>query len=189
MTATAADAVVIAPAARLRGRLRMPGDKSISHRALLLGGMAVGRSVVTGGSDALDPRSTASCLRALGVSIEDDTDADGQATYQIDSPGLAGWQVPADTLDCGNSGTTLRLLTGILAGQAGGVGLADGPGALARFGAPSEIVVRDGVVHVFDQPEGTGCFRRVDAATGEVFGSHCARVSVVTRKGGSQGYW
>ena len=95
----------------------MPGDKSISHRALMLAGMAVGRSAISGASDALDPRSTARCLEALGVLIARAVDDDGFASYEVRSPGIEGWQVPAATLDCGNSGTSLRLLTGILAGS------------------------------------------------------------------------
>ncbi len=112
----AATATTITPAMRLRGRLRVPGDKSITHRALLLSGMADGTSVISGASDALDPRSTASCLEALGVAIDRTPDAGGFATYTVASPGIAGWRTPGATLDCGNSGTTLRMLAGALAG-------------------------------------------------------------------------
>ena len=112
----AAGVVAVAPAARLRGRLRVPGDKSITHRALLLAGMAAGRSRIADASDALDPNSTAACLRALGVTIERLTDDDGFAAWTVVSPGVEGWRAPAGSLDCGNSGTTLRLLAGILAG-------------------------------------------------------------------------
>ena len=107
----------IAPAARLRGRLRVPGDKSITHRALLLAGMAAGRSTISGASDGLDPRSTSRCLGELGVRVDQAVDDDGFATYRVESPGIGGWQTPSGTLDCGNSGTTLRMLTGILAGS------------------------------------------------------------------------
>jgi len=112
----AAGVVAVAPAARLRGRLRVPGDKSITHRALLLAGLAAGRSRIADASDALDPNSTAACLRALGVTIERLTDDDGFAAWTVVSPGVEGWRAPAGSLDCGNSGTTLRLLAGILAG-------------------------------------------------------------------------
>jgi 3-phosphoshikimate 1-carboxyvinyltransferase len=112
----ATPATTIAPATRLRGRLRVPGDKSITHRALLLAGMAEGTSVVSGASDALDPRSTATCLEALGVDIDRTSDAGGFATYTVGSPGIAGWRTPVASLDCGNSGTTLRMLAGALAG-------------------------------------------------------------------------
>ncbi len=107
--------VAVAPAARLRGRLRVPGDKSITHRALLLAGLAAGRSRIADASDALDPNSTAACLRALGMTVEKLTD-DGFAAWTVTSPGVEGWWAPAGSLDCGNSGTTLRLLAGILAG-------------------------------------------------------------------------
>ena len=114
--ASAPGVLSVAPAARLRGRLRVPGDKSITHRALLLAGLAAGRSRIADASDALDPNSTAACLRALGVTIERLTDDDGFAAWTVVSPGVEGWRAPAGSLDCGNSGTTLRLLAGILAG-------------------------------------------------------------------------
>ena len=114
--ASAPGVLSVAPAARLRGRLRVPGDKSITHRALLLAGLAAGRSRIADASDALDPNSTAACLRALGVTIERLTDDDGFAAWTVASPGVEGWRAPAGSLDCGNSGTTLRLLAGILAG-------------------------------------------------------------------------
>ncbi|HEY8198713.1 MAG TPA: 3-phosphoshikimate 1-carboxyvinyltransferase [Candidatus Limnocylindrales bacterium] len=130
----------VAPAAQLRGRLRLPGDKSITHRALLLAGMAAGRSTISGASDALDPRSTARCLAELGVRVDQAIDDDGFATYRVESPGISGWQTPSGTLDCGNSGTTLRMLTGILAGSPIGATL-DGDDSLrsrpvARIVAP-----------------------------------------------------
>ncbi len=130
----------VGPAARLRGHLRVPGDKSITHRALLLAGMAAGRSTISGASDGLDPRSTARCLAELGVRVDQAIDDDGFATYRVESPGIGGWQTPSGTLDCGNSGTTLRMLTGILAGSTIGATL-DGDDSLrsrpvARIVAP-----------------------------------------------------
>ncbi|HEY8168185.1 MAG TPA: 3-phosphoshikimate 1-carboxyvinyltransferase [Candidatus Limnocylindrales bacterium] len=109
--------VAVAPAAKLRGELRMPGDKSMTHRALLMAGMAAGRSTISDASDGLDPRSTAACLEALGVAIDRAGGADGHATYRIDSPGIGAWTDPAGDLDCGNSGTTLRMLAGALVGS------------------------------------------------------------------------
>jgi 3-phosphoshikimate 1-carboxyvinyltransferase len=106
----------VAPAARLRGELRVPGDKSITHRALLLAAMAEGTSRISGGSDALDPHSTADCLRALGVEIEARVDEAGNADWMIRSDGQRDWRAPAGILDCGTSGTTMRLLAGALAG-------------------------------------------------------------------------
>lgn len=85
--------------------VRVPGDKSLSHRALLFAGMAEGDSLVTGRGDGLDIGSTASALEALGVVI------DGE---RVRSPGVGNWLTPDAEIDCGNSGTTMRLLAGIL---------------------------------------------------------------------------
>jgi 3-phosphoshikimate 1-carboxyvinyltransferase len=111
------DEAAVPHAARLRGRIRVPPDKSISHRALLLAGVAEGTSRISHASDALDPRSTAACLRALGVDIEATDLAGGGVDWSVESPGWAGWRAPAAALDCGNSGTTMRLLAGLLAGS------------------------------------------------------------------------
>ena len=86
----------------------MPGDKSISHRALMLNSVGDGTAHVDGLSSGADVASTASCLRALGVEIEDD---------RVVGRGLDGLQEPAGPLDCGNSGTTMRLLAGLLASR------------------------------------------------------------------------
>lgn len=103
----------------LRGRVRVPGDKSISHRSLLFGALAQGDVRITGLSDGHDVRSTRSCLEALGVHIA------GEAAGQVvvHGRGLASWSVPAAPLDCGNSGTTMRLFMGALAGCAYGTEL------------------------------------------------------------------
>ncbi|HUU29944.1 MAG TPA: 3-phosphoshikimate 1-carboxyvinyltransferase [archaeon] len=95
------------------GTLRVPGDKSISHRALMFGAMARGQSAVRGLASGLDVRSTAECLRALGVEIK----AAGPETVLIRGAGPKGLREPGSVLDAGNSGTTMRLLSGILAGQ------------------------------------------------------------------------
>jgi 3-phosphoshikimate 1-carboxyvinyltransferase len=95
-------------AQRLQGEVRLPGDKSISHRALILGALADGWSRVHGLSKGADVQSTAACLRALGVEIEDSA---------ILGFGLDGVRKADGPLDCGNSGTTMRLLAGILAAQ------------------------------------------------------------------------
>lgn len=96
----------------LRGEVSVPGDKSISHRALLIGALAEGRTVVQGLSGAADVRSTMGCLRSLGVAIE----IDGSATT-IHGKGPHGFRKSSLPLNAGNSGTTMRLLSGILAGQ------------------------------------------------------------------------
>ncbi|MEO0408905.1 MAG: 3-phosphoshikimate 1-carboxyvinyltransferase, partial [Cyanobacteria bacterium P01_A01_bin.135] len=96
----------------LQGRIRVPGDKSISHRALMLGAIASGTTQIQGLLLGEDPRSTAACLGAMGATISDLT-AD---TVTVTGTGLA-LQEPADILDAGNSGTTMRLMLGLLASQ------------------------------------------------------------------------
>jgi 3-phosphoshikimate 1-carboxyvinyltransferase len=115
-TMTAADVATILPAARLRGEIRLPGDKSVSHRALMLSGMAAGESRITGAGDGADVRSTAGVLRALGVTVDRVAEAGGRVDYRVVSPGADHLTEPDDILDCGNSGTSLRLLAGLLAG-------------------------------------------------------------------------
>jgi len=100
--------------AKLRGSIQVPGDKSISHRAALLGALATGTSRAHGFLAADDCLSTLSCLRALGVQSRLDQVAN---TLEVDGVGLHGLQEPSDVLDCGNSGTTLNLIAGVLAGQ------------------------------------------------------------------------
>ena len=95
-------------ARRLQGELRLPGDKSISHRALMLGAIADGDSLVRGLSAGADVASTAACLRSLGVEIE---------AGKVHGSGMQGLRAAAGPLDCGNSGTTMRLLAGLLAAQ------------------------------------------------------------------------
>ncbi len=99
--------------ARLAGSLAVPGDKSISHRSLILNAIADGSATITGLSDGGDVRSTAACLQAMGVSIEplDDT-----GSFRIAGLG-PHLNEPTDLLDAGNSGTSMRLLSGLLAGQ------------------------------------------------------------------------
>src|SRR3990172_5594746 len=95
---------------RLRGTIRVPPDKSISHRTALLGALVTGRSRVRRFLAAADCRSTLDCLRRLG--------GDWQLTDPGPrGPGLQGLREPEDVLDCGNSGTTLNLIAGVLAGQ------------------------------------------------------------------------
>ncbi len=102
----------VEPARCLSGEIRVPGDKSISHRALLLAGLADGVSVLEGLADGDDVASTGAVLRALGVSIEQVDDR-----FEVVGRGLDGWRAPTESLDCGNSGTTMRLLAGLLAGK------------------------------------------------------------------------
>jgi 3-phosphoshikimate 1-carboxyvinyltransferase len=111
------DRACIRSASHLRGALRVPGDKSITHRALILAALAGGESRVFGGSDGLDCNSTAAVLCALGVAVERVGSADGgRVDRLVRSPGRGGLRAPDRPLDCGNSGTTLRLMSGALAG-------------------------------------------------------------------------
>ena len=91
----------------------MPGDKSISHRALMLNAIAEGEAIVSNLGPGADCASTLRCLKALGVDVESRPDG----TVRIAGSGLRGLREPGDVLDAGNSGTTTRLLTGLLAGQ------------------------------------------------------------------------
>jgi 3-phosphoshikimate 1-carboxyvinyltransferase len=99
-------------APRLRGTITVPGDKSISHRAVIFNSIAEGSARITNFLTGADCLSTIACMRALGVAIEQT----GEVVV-VHGHGLRGLQAPADVLDCGNSGTTIRLLTGLLAGQ------------------------------------------------------------------------
>ena len=103
--------VAARPAAPLSGTVTVPGDKSVSHRALMLGGLAVGRTEITGLLEGEDVLATAAALRAMGAGIE--RAADG--TWLVDGVGLGGLGEPEDVIDLGNSGTSARLLLGILA--------------------------------------------------------------------------
>jgi 3-phosphoshikimate 1-carboxyvinyltransferase len=105
-------ALRIEPASRFRGRFRLPGDKSISHRAALLGALARGRSRIHNYSSASDCASTLDCLRALGVPLHRDG-----ADVTVDGNGAEAWRPPEGPLDAGNSGSTLRMLAGPLAGR------------------------------------------------------------------------
>ncbi len=109
-------ATVVRPARRLRGELRLPGDKSISHRALLLAALAAGESEILGAGDGADVRTTAALIARLGVGLERRAVDGRNVDYRVRSPGVDGLEEPDGVLDCGNSGTSLRLLAGILAG-------------------------------------------------------------------------
>ena len=98
----------------LRGTIRVPGDKSIAHRTALFGAIAQGESRIEGFPAGGDPLSTLRCLRGLGVTLRLN-EADGVLTIRGGGP--HGLTEPEDVLDCGNSGTTMRLLCGLLAGQ------------------------------------------------------------------------
>lgn len=103
----------ILPSKALHGTLQVPGDKSISHRCLIFGALATGTSVFEGLSSGEDVQSTQRCLEQLGVSFEQVS----TSQMVVHGVGLHGFKAPEGPLDCGNSGTTLRLLMGILAAQ------------------------------------------------------------------------
>lgn len=102
---------------QLRGTIRVPGDKSISHRTALLGALASGTSRVRRFLAADDCLATLDCLRALGVAWQLVEEEPGVGTLELHGVGPRGLREPADVLDCRNSGTTLNLLAGVLAGQ------------------------------------------------------------------------
>ena len=104
--------MIIKPAKHLRGVLNLPGDKSISHRAALIGSLAEGITRIENFATSADCASTLNCLKQLGVSIKQE----GTAVF-IEGVGLDGLREPKENLDCGNSGSTMRMLAGVLAGQ------------------------------------------------------------------------
>ena len=124
-----AAALTVPGGGSLRGRVRVPGDKSISHRALLFGAIAEGETLIEGLLPAEDPLSTAACLRAMGVTVSPITAGD---VVRVQGVGLDGLQEPESILDCGNSGTTMRLMLGLLAGRAGRHFVLTGDGSLRR---------------------------------------------------------
>ncbi len=128
------NAVVTLSRQPLRGRVRVPGDKSISHRALLLGALADGTSEVAGALLEGDCSATMRCMQALGVDIRvhDFDPRHGMGRLTIRGQGLRGLRAPAGPLDCQRSGTTMRLLCGILAGQPFDVMLTGDPQLLKR---------------------------------------------------------
>lgn len=101
----------IARATRLSGTVRVPGDKSISHRSLMLGSLAVGTTRIAGLLEGEDVLATAAAMRAMGASIE----RLGDGTWVVDGVGVGGLLQPRSALDMGNSGTSTRLLMGLVA--------------------------------------------------------------------------
>jgi 3-phosphoshikimate 1-carboxyvinyltransferase len=106
------DVFFASPATRLRGQIQVPGDKSISHRSIMFGSIAKGVTQVTGFLEGADALSTMNAFRAMGVQI--DGPVDGKV--RIEGKGMRGLIDPATQIDCGNSGTTMRLLSGLLSG-------------------------------------------------------------------------
>jgi len=135
---------VVQPARTVRGSVRLPGDKSISHRYAMLAGMAEGTSRLTNFSTGADPHSSLTCMKQLGATVQSEGDS-------ILVTGVAGrFQQPAGDLDCGNSGSTMRMLAGLVAAQeavfrfVGDASLTRRPmerirGPLAQMGARIEL--------------------------------------------------
>jgi 3-phosphoshikimate 1-carboxyvinyltransferase len=105
----------VEPAGTLVGHIAVPGDKSISHRAVLIGALGEGQTQVRGFGRAADTESTISAVRTLGVEVDEQADDE----LVVHGVGLRGLKAPEAPIDCGNAGTLMRLLTGILAGQSG----------------------------------------------------------------------
>src|ERR1700730_3280009 len=105
-------AMIVEPAKQVAGRLAVPGDKSIAHRALLLAALAQGESLISGLPEGEDVRATVACLRGLGATLQRSSGA-----ARIAGAGLRSFATPHGALDCANSGTTMRLLLGVLAGS------------------------------------------------------------------------
>src|SRR5689334_15374964 len=96
----------------LQGTVALPGDKSISHRAAMFSAMANGTTQITNFATSADCASTLDCLERLGVKVNRD-----KTTVYVEGVGKTGFTAPTEDLDCGNSGSTMRMLSGILAGQ------------------------------------------------------------------------
>jgi 3-phosphoshikimate 1-carboxyvinyltransferase len=105
----------VEPLTRLVGHIAVPGDKSISHRAVLLGAICDGETRITGFGRSADTEATIEAVRALGITVYEH----GEDTLHVFGKGLHGLAAPGRPIDCANSGTLVRLLSGILAGQQG----------------------------------------------------------------------
>jgi 3-phosphoshikimate 1-carboxyvinyltransferase len=149
MSSTQAKPLTSGTAGRLRGTCRVPGDKSLSHRSLILGGLAIGRTRVTGLLEGEDVLATAGAMRALGAGVT----RQGEGDWLVSGVGIGGLQEPDSLLDMGNSGTGARLVMGAVAGHditaffTGDASLRRRPMArvtepLSRMGA--KIVAREG---------------------------------------------
>lgn len=103
----------VVPGGPLKGRMRVPGDKSMSHRTVMLGSLAEGRTDIEGFLEGEDSLATVAAFRAMGVSIE----GPRSGRLVIEGVGMHGLKPSSQPLYLGNSGTSMRLLTGILAGQ------------------------------------------------------------------------
>ena len=104
--------LIVPPSHSLKGSIKIPGDKSLSHRAVILGAIAEGITTIQGLLEGEDVLCTIDCMKALGAKIE----KVGNGKWKIEGVGKRGLQQPQKVLYCGNSGTTLRLLSGLISG-------------------------------------------------------------------------
>ena len=112
---TAVDSVLVEPVPKLLGHVAVPGDKSISHRSVLIGAICDGETRITGFGRSADTEATIAAVRSLGVEVYEH----GTDTLRVFGKGLRGLRGPGGAIDCANAGTLVRLIAGILAGQAG----------------------------------------------------------------------
>jgi 3-phosphoshikimate 1-carboxyvinyltransferase len=140
--------VEVEPAVSLRGDLAVPGDKSITHRALLLGAIADGESSLEGLGLSEDTLATARAVEVLGAGVELDGDR-----ASMGGVGLRGLRAPDGPIECGNAGTLMRLLPGILAGQEGRFELV---GDESLSGRPHELAASDVQVDVAENRRTAG---------------------------------
>ena len=113
MSTETSESVVVEPVTRLVGHLEVPGDKSISHRAVLIGAICEGETTITGFGRSADTEATIGAVRACGVTV----DELGHDSLRVVGAGLRGLRAPSGPIDCRNAGTLVRLFAGILAGQ------------------------------------------------------------------------
>lgn len=112
------DKLVINPVSHIKGEIHLPGDKSISHRAVMLGSIAEGKTIAINFLEGEDCLATINCFKKMGVNIELKKDKKYGSHLYVKGAGLNGLKDPKSVLDVGNSGTTMRIMLGILAGQA-----------------------------------------------------------------------
>jgi 3-phosphoshikimate 1-carboxyvinyltransferase len=120
--------VLVEPVSRLVGHIAVPGDKSISHRAVLIGALCEGETRVTGFGRSADTEATIAAVRALGIDVYEH----GPETLRVFGRGLEGLSPPGRPIDCANAGTLVRLIAGILAGQQGASFELSGDDSLSR---------------------------------------------------------
>ena len=173
LSARASAKLVARPVACLKGRVRAPGDKSVSHRALMFGALALGETTVRGLLEGEDVLRTAAAMRALGAELRREAAPDGSATWHVAGVGVGGLAEPDEILDLGNAGTGARLLMGLIAGHpitafmTGDASLRRRPMAraaepLRRMGA--RIIAREGCrLPPRCEPDGAGRERRCRA--------------------------